>query len=374
MGFFSHERSYLGVDIGTSGIKVVQLRNNGGQATLETYGYVDIAVDLSRTTSPETKARVANALIKIQQTARLTSHKAVAALPTFSVFNSIINLPTMNLKDVPQAVKWEAKKYVPLPLEEMVLDWKILETKSQLLQLDQPKVKEPLFNKLKKTSGGPNLPAAPKNLNVLVTAAPKNLVNRYIDVFKAANLELLSLETEAFALARSLLGGEKNAVLIVDIGSLNTDLCVIEKGVFILNRSLDVGGAAITQAIAQSLNITEDRAEQFKRDVGLSFSGSESKGVPKVIETTINPIINEIKYVLDLYQNQGRLKVEKIVLAGGSAFLPNLVSYLNELFNLPVIIGDPWHKVSYPQDLKLILDEIGSRFAVSIGLALRDIH
>ena len=66
--------------------------------------------------------------------------------------------------------------------------------------------------------------------------------------------------------------------------------------------------------------------------------------------------------------------MEKIVLAGGSAFLPNLVSYLNSLFNLPVIIGNPWYKVSYPEDLKLVLEEIGSRFAVSIGLALRDIH
>ncbi|MCX6784435.1 MAG: pilus assembly protein PilM [Candidatus Komeilibacteria bacterium] len=317
MGLFSHEHSYLGVDIGTSGVKVVQLRNNGGQANLETYGYVDMSVDLSRTTSPEIKAKVVSALTKIQQTARLTSHKAVAALPTFSVFNSIINLPAMNLKDVPQAVKWEAKKYVPLPLEEMILDWKILETKSQLLQLEGASTKSSFFGKSKEVSTAAK-PAAPNNLNVLVTAAPKNLVNRYIEVFKAAHLELLSLETEAFALARSLLGGEKNAVLIVDIGSLNTDLCVIEKGVFILNRSLDIGGSAITQAIAQSLNITVD--------------------------------------------------------PGGSAFLPNLVNYLNELFNIPVIIGNPWHKVAYQEELKFVLEEIGSRFAVSIGLALRDIH
>ena len=194
MGLFSHEHSYLGVDIGTSGIKVVQLKNAGGQAVLETYGYVDMSVDLSRTTSPEIKTKVAKALTKIQQTARLTSRKAIAALPTFSVFNSIINLPAMNLKDVPQAVKWEAKKYVPLPLEEMILDWKILETKAQLMQLQQPKAKSGLFGNLKNISAAPNQPP-PSNLNILVTAAPKSLVNRYVEVFKEANLEILSLET-----------------------------------------------------------------------------------------------------------------------------------------------------------------------------------
>ena len=127
----------------------------------------------------------------------------------------------------------------------------------------------------------------------------------------------------------------------------------------------------ITKAIMNSMNVNLDRAEQFKRDFGL-MSGA-NRSVPNTIQNALNPMINEIKYVFDLYQRQGNAKIEKIVLAGGSSFLPNLPSYLAQLLNLPVIIGDPWDRIVYPMDLKPVLQEIGPRMAASIGLAMRDI-
>ena len=205
-----------------------------------------------------------------------------------------------------------------------------------------------------------------------MTAAPKNLVARYLDIFKRTDLNLLSLETEAFALSRALMGNDTSSVMIVDIGSNNTDICVIESGVPILNRGIDIGGNSITKAIMNSMNVNLERAEQFKRDFGLIAQANRS--VPQTIQNSLNPIINEIKYVFDLYQRQGEGGIEKIVLAGGSAFLPNLPDYLSKLLDLPVIIGDPWDRVIYPLDLKPVLQEIGPRMATSIGLAMRDIY
>ena len=298
----------------------------------------------------------------------------------------------MSGKDLASAVKWEAKKYVPLPLEEMILDWQVIkETEGSIItpKLEikktsavvknkksfffflkkQEKIAEPEIVKKIKDSGSKNL-----NIRVLVTAAPKTLVSRYLSIFQAAGLKLLSLETEAFALSRALIGQDKSTIMIVDLGSITTDICLIEQGVPVLNRSIDLGGLTITKAIASSLNINLERAEQFKRDFGVSLNRQETqKGINKTIATAIGPILNEIKYVFDLYQAQAGANVEKIILAGGSALLNNFNHYLEQLFNKPTVIGNPWDRVVYPAELKPVLDEVGSRLAVSIGLAMRDI-
>ncbi len=392
--FGGTKTGYLGIDVGTASIKLVELKSEGGKPRLVTYGYIDIATDIIRSNTPQAQQKIVQSLTKLVESSGATSANAIAALPTFSVFNSIITLPKMPTKDLASAVKWEAKKYIPLPMEEMILDWKII-TGEALDDDNKKEVKKKGFSFFKKKKAevekkvekkadkekhikndGPETfkGKAPKSLRILVTAAPKNLVNRYIDIFKKSGLRLISLETEAFALARSLIGIDDASIAIVDIGSITTDICIIEKGVPVLNRSIDVGGYTITQAISRSLNVTPERAEQFKMDIGISLGANvQSKGIPKVITDSLSPIVNEIKYVFDLYQNQGNLSVEKIILSGGSAFLPNLSAYFTEIFNKPTIIGNPWDRVVYPEELKPVLDEVGTRLAVAIGLAMRDV-
>jgi type IV pilus assembly protein PilM len=394
MGFFKTKESFLGVDIGTASIKLVELEPWMGKPKLFTYGYIDIVTDIINSKTPEAQKKIADSLRILVKKSGARTTTTIAALPTFSVFNSIISLPAMSEKDLPGAIRWEAKKYIPLPLEEMVLDWKIIkhstenivpqEVRNMDIAKDEQGKKRFAFNFSKKKEEGdgknqakPIMPSksAPQDIRVLVTAAPQNLVNRYMAIFKMAGLKLISLETESFALSRSLIGQDQSTVLIIDIGSITSDICVIKESVPILNRSIDIGGLSVSRAIADSLKIDLERAEQFKRDFGLgSTSGIDQKGVNKTIASALSPIINEIKYVLDLYQSQENQLVEKIVLTGGTALLPNLDQYLQELFNKPVIIGNPWDRIIYPPELKPVLDEIGSRLTVSIGLAMRDIH
>jgi Tfp pilus assembly PilM family ATPase len=408
MQLFSTVNSYLGVDIGTASIKIVELENYKGQAKLKSYGYADINTNILRGATDKNNQLIASYIKEIIKKSRMESRQAIAALPTFSVFTSIISLPPMPKKDLASAVKWEAKKFIPLPIEDMILDWKILNIKGgaqeHKIKKDLPSSFGGLFGKKEEKEKKPEEPKkeAPeeqleadkegkketdpikpdttstdknvlgkKNYRILLTAAPKNLVARYLSIFKKTSLNLLSLETEAFALSRSLIGNDMSSVMIVDIGSNNTDVCVIEEGVPILNRGIDTGGNVITKAIMNSMNVNIERAEQFKRDFGLMVTGNRS--VPNTIQNALNPIINEIKYVFDLYQRQGEANIEKIILSGGSAFLPNLPQYLSELLGLPVMIGDPWDRIVYPMDLKPVLQEIGPRMAASIGLAMRDL-
>ncbi|MFH1112209.1 MAG: type IV pilus assembly protein PilM [Patescibacteria group bacterium] len=360
MSLFAKKQSYLGVDLGTASIKVVELANVGGLARLVTYGFAELPVEEIKFNVHDKIDRSAKTLEQICKQARVTSRKAVAALPTFSVFSSVLTLPVMSEKEVGQALAYEAKKIIPLPLDEMILDWKILKK---------------LAIKNKPESIRPESGRGEKGIRVLLTAAPKNLVKQYLDIFSTANIELLSLETEAFALGRSLLSGEASVVLVVDIGALTTDIVVIEDHIPVFNRSIDMGGVTVTKAISASLNIDQNRAEQFKRDVGIVREGvAGTTGVPNTIKESISPVINEIKYSLSLYQNDSNSRIEKIIITGGSAFLPNLAEYLEGIFQLKVVVGDPWAQVAYPMELKGVLEEIAPRFVTAIGLALREIH
>ncbi len=343
--FFAKEKNYLGVDLGRGSIKVVELKNKEGKPNLSTYGYVEKGIDFAKDDSKIKIEQAANLLKEVCQKSHTTTNQVIASLPGFSVFSSVINLPSMPEKDLVSAIHWEARKFIPLPIEEVTLDWKKLESSKD----DEEN----------------------KNFKILLTAASRNLVKKYLEIFKIAGLELLSLETESFALSRSLVGDDPSVVMICDIGAKVSDVIIVEKSIPVLNRSFNIGGETITKAISSSLNIDLKRAEQFKIDIGLSEQGNEM--IPKIIEEVMLSIINEITYTIDLYQSQNVDKIEKIILTGGSAFLPNLVSYFSKATSLSVLIGDPWSKIVYPVELKPVLDELGPKLSIAIGLAMREI-
>ncbi len=338
------KESFLGIDLGSTSIKLVELYKDKGVPTLLTYGYGERATSgPARVASQEVQRRVISLLKRLYKESGAQSFKVVTALPNFSVFNSVITLPVMKKKEMGAAVRWEAKKFIPMPVEDVILDWKIID---EML-----------------TEGR-------RNFRILLTAASRNLVKRYVEIFKQADLQLLSLETEAFALVRSLIGRDPSITMVIDTSAVTTDIIIIEKSVPALNRSIDVGGITITRAIANSLNIDFKRADQFKKDIGM---GGSSK-IPKIIEGIFQPVVDEIRYSLNLYQGQAGKPVEKIVLSGGSAYLPNLPEYLSQALKMKVFIGDPWARIAYPEELKPALEEIAPRFAVAIGLALRELE
>ncbi|MDD5071934.1 MAG: type IV pilus assembly protein PilM [Patescibacteria group bacterium] len=344
MGLFSSEKSHLGIDIGTASIKVVELEKGAGGLRLLTYGFTENLGEIERKDWQTDIKYTAKVINEICKKAKTVSRSAITALPTFSVFSSIISLANMDQKDFASAVHWEAKKVIPLPLEEMVLDWKKIESGDK----------------------------KDKNVKILLTGAPKSLVKKYISVFKEAQISLLSLETETFSLIRSLLGNDKSTVMIVEVGMSTTDISIISESIPVLSRSIDVGGLAITKAIGNNLGVGLERAEQFKYDLGISSSDSGEDIVPKAITETVGPIINEIKYMINLFESKNNRKVEKLVLSGGSSLLPNFVNYLTKIFNMNIIIGDPWTRISYPVDLGPVISEIGPKLSVAIGLAMRE--
>lgn len=379
MAIFSSKISYLGVDIGSSSIKLVELANFGGRPRLVTYGFTEknpsnIGGSLIADTNEITVA-----LNEICRQAKTGSRKAIAALPSFSVFTSILNLPSLSRKELASTISWEAKKIIPIPLEEIILDWKIIEESSTTAPVanekkDQIPGDHQNGGLAEKTDAIKRIFSKPKkNLKILLTGANKNLVKKYVDVFNGAGLNLLSLETESFALIRSLVGNDRSVAVIVDLGAVTSTVIVVDRGIPALSRTIEVGGLMLTKTISTSLDVNLDRAEQFKQDMSLNAETADNS-LPQTVERAFSPILNEIKYTISLYQEQNNKKVEKIILTGGSALLGHLPGYLSKVLNINTYLGDPWSRVVYPTELRPILDRLGSRFAVAIGLAMRDIE
>ncbi|MFA6552982.1 MAG: pilus assembly protein PilM [Patescibacteria group bacterium] len=363
--------NYLGIDLSGASIKLVELRNAGnGRSQLVTYGFIDETYNIIKDDNPAARTAIAGQLQDLIKQTRAGSTSAIAALPSFSVFSSIINLPAMKDKDLVSAIRWEAKKFVPIPLEEMILDWEVLKEPGEISPAKPPAGDKDVVKDEKKQIGA----MAPKaNLRILMTAAPKNLVNRYVELFKIVGLQLVGLETESFALERSLVGNDMNPVMVIDIGSQTSSIIIFSSGVPILNRSIDVGGKGITRALQETMGLTAEQAEQFKRDVGMSVTSESLGKLPKPMSYVVNSIINEIRYILNIYQNQNKKPITKVILTGGSAFLADISGTLESIFNIKSYIGDPWARVIHPVEIDSLLKELGPRMAVSIGLAMREI-
>jgi type IV pilus assembly protein PilM len=246
-------------------------------------------------------------------------------------------MPTLSDKELDKAIQFEAKKYVPLPISEVILSWSVV---------------------------GENVEA--KTKSILLTAVPKHLRESYLQLFSLAGLELEVIEIEALALIRALVFDNTSNYVIIDIGAKATGINFIKNGFLQLSRSINVGGDTITSQIAGVLNISHARAEQFKKDFGVAGAGFIPEAAKPVLET----IRNETKQLLTIYRARG-VEVAKIVLVGGGAGMPGLVDFFGEL-GVVTELGNPLAKLEYPDEVETVLKRYSVHLSVAIGLALNE--
>lgn len=353
-GKFSKPKSQLGVDIGSSNIKIVQLRPKDDKFVLETYGLVNFAYQIaSKDSSTNSGVTLTAQLLKdLVVKSRATTNKIVASLPNSSVFTSVIELPKIPENELKTAVEFEAKKYVPLPLEEVALSWSVIEDRRAKINPD--------------TNLGDFKKANEPKIKVLLTAVPTAVVDNYLKVFQMAGLEPMALEIESLSLIRSLVGEDLNIYLLIDIGAKSTSINLVDSGYLRLSKSLNVGGDTVTGSIAQSLSVNFTRAEQFKKDFGL---GGAAQTIPQVMRPILDIIKNEATHLISLFESRGE-RIDKILLSGGGSKLPSLKEYFSVL-GKPVVLANPWSQILYSPDLTPVVEPLGSNLAVAVGLAMR---
>lgn len=360
MIFFGKKpKSILGIDIGTSSIKVVQLKKEEDKFKLESYGeistvgYLERLNDSFQVTSFKKLEVITREMLKILlKRANITAKNTVMAIPVFSSFVSIIEMPEMGEKELGQSIEFEARRYVPIPLTEVVFDWKIIEQ-----GIIKNNTTKELF----------------KGKRILIIAVPKEVVNKYMRIAETLGLKIKALELESFSLGRSLVT-DNGSVCILDIGARATSFAIVDKNVIQMSHSLDTAGAEMTKNLATGLNITQERAEELKISQGLnkeSNTGLEHE-FGEFLNISIDKIIVEIERIINNYQFKTNRKIEKLILNGGSAKLIGISDYIEKKLNIKAVVADPWSKIIYPPMLQETLKEIGPQFSVTIGAAMRE--
>lgn len=355
MGLFSQQKQFFGLDLSGTSVKVVELKHGPSKPQLVAYGGLTLPAGSMQSDSSVDRQNVANAIKQVVKKARLQSTQVIAALPGASVFTSIITMPNMPKSELAESIKWQAKQYVPSPLDEVILDWHVI-------------------GEVSAKKGKDAAEAAQKEIEVLLIAAPISLVNKYVSIIHEAGLKPLALEIEPLALARAIIGVQEDPVIVLDIGQASSEISIVDNGVVRLNRNTTAGGGALTRAISQSLGIDANRAEQFKRDFGLNEEKLEGQ-IPKAVKPVLDTLNTEVRRSLEFYRDQPHSsgEISEMVVVGGTARMPEFLSLLSSTFGMEVKIGDPWANVNYSASLKDQLAEIAPSFSVTVGLAMREI-
>lgn len=354
--FFSKKsKKFLGIDIGTSTIRMVELGQGKERQTLDNYGEVNISspeksfLTVRKEVLSLSNSEVAEIIRSICQETGIETEDVNFSIPDFCSFFTNFRLPTMSKEELPEAVRYETRPYIPFPLSEMTLDWSIIE------------------GQVSKTP-----------LRILVVAIPNEIINQYRQIAQLSGLRLRVLEPEVFALAKSSGKNEKKIISLIDIGARSTTCSILEKGILKISHSFNIAGNELTEILARSLNVGYPEAEKLKKKYGLASvknqTARENYNIRKILIPLIDSILVEIKKIFrDFYQAEGK-RVEKIVLAGGGALLPGLKEYFSFELKKEVVISSPFLELSYPPILDKTLKRMGPSYAVVVGLALKGLE
>lgn len=363
----------IGVDLGTSSLKVVQLTRTGAAVSLVTYGVANQRNLLVENAGPDAVGQEAVVLRELLRRTGVAKGTVVAALPVLSLFSTVLQLPEMSGREMESAVTFAAKSYVPSPLTEVVLGWTQI---GEPREVTAPRAAPGPF--ASSAAVPPAVPAVPvagksppvrKIQEVFLTAAPRELVQRYTSLFARLDIPIGALEVESFPLVRSLLAGEKQPALLVDLGDRTTSFSIVDAGYVRVNQAMDVGGNNLTAAIARAVSTSEEEAEQRKRREGVSAGPDQP--VTKAMQPVLTEIIQRGEALRRLYERKQQRPLGKMVLIGGGARLPGLTTHWSSVAGVPVEVGNPWRGITAPAALAGRLRELGPSFAVAVGLALQ---
>lgn len=370
---FGKKKIFLGIDVGVASVKVVEIKIVDNKPYLSNYAWAkrvpssdEEAQQQINSFGPETIECLKNVL----QTGKFKSDSAHVAIPAFGGMVALIEFPEMNDEDLDQAIKFEAHKYIPTSLDDTVLSWEVV-GKRENAKLPSAESNSAIAKKEAIPIGEKKIEATEEHrIQVLLVAAPKKKILSYESLIRDVGLSLDSIEIESFSLVRSLVGNDPGNFLIIDIGGRVCNMILTEKGIIKVNRNIDAGGRDITKAIARSMGIDEARAKSIKISKENLFSKNSSIHFP-----TFEIIINEANRVLEAYyKNEGRKKIDGIILSGGSVGMTGIADYFSDALGIKTIIGNPFGRIQYDKILEGKLKESGSRFSVSVGLALKGVE
>jgi type IV pilus assembly protein PilM len=356
--FAKKEKSVLGVDIGSSSLKVVQLRKERGQAVLETYGELALGPyggsEVGQATNLSAE-QITETLKDLLREAKVTTKSCGVSIPFARSLLTLVNLPyRADPVEQKTVIELEARKYIPVPMSEVQLDWFVV-----------PKADPTQF-----VEGDSHNTLAPhETIEVLLVAVHNDELLLLQKVAQGADLVASFYEIEIFSTIRAVVEEHVKPVMVLDVGAASTKTYVIEHGVVALSHAISTGSQDITRAISVSGNLSIARAEVLKKEEGLGGAGA--LGSPELV---FSRIFSEARRVLMQYETAHKKSITSIVLTGGGGVTKELGAYAKKIFSIDVHVANPFIKTEAPAFMRPILEEIGPEFAVAVGLALRKLE
>lgn len=336
----------VGVDIGGTSIKMVELENRDGVVTLTTYGELQIGpyadAPLGQSVELETKREQAAVIDLIRESA-VKATDAVYTVPLASSFVTVINISNIEgVEDVSAQVRVEARKYIPMPINDVSLDW---------AEINRPD---------KKDEG---------SREVLLAAIQNETLNRLQELMKQTNMPNQPTEIECFSMLRSVTGPNDKGVAIIDLGGSSSKLYIAQNGLLEQIHRVRVGGAMATEKIAETLNSNFEEAEVKKRTIDPDTEIGRT--ITKTHNETYSRVFREFKRVIEEYEQRHERTIDKVLLTGGASQFAGIGEQVTEGINRSVTTATPFAQVAYPPFMEDVVVEIGPSFAVALGAALQ---
>ncbi len=348
--------SVLGIDIGPSSVKVVQLKKQGGKAILETYGELSLGpyagTDIGRSTVLPVE-KIAEAVKDLLKESNTTTIDCGMSISIGSSFVAFMRMPLSEEKNFKEMVPIEARKYIPVPISEVSMDWIQIPKDEQTLSEFQngQKVEEDNM------------------ADILLVVINNDALEKNKRIQSILGLQVAFSEVEIFSCIRAAVDAGIAPQVIMDLGADSTKVFIVEKGILKASHVINRGSQDITLSISKSASILFEDAEKLKIKDGIL--GTDKNNTSEISSITVDYILSETGRFILNYQRKSNKKVSKVILTGGGALLKGLKEKAQNSFETTVEVADPFSKVAYPAFLDDVLKEAGPEFAVAIGLAIR---
>jgi type IV pilus assembly protein PilM len=346
-------RSLVGLDIGSSSVKAIELKLSGKSYKVTAFGSEPVPPDSIVDGAIIDGAAVVESIRRLFDSRNIKTKEVAASLSGNAVIVKKIALPTMTEAELAESIYWEAEQYIPFDIQDVNLDYQILDAGN---------------------------PAAGKStMDVLLVAAKKEKIADYTGVIGQAGRAAVVVDVDAFALQNAYevnYGFQPGAVvMLLNVGASATNINILQGEQSVFTRDIAIGGNAYTEAVQKELNLAFEQADQLKR--GLNVEGASFEDARPVLRAVTENVMLEVQKTFDFFKaSAASEKVDRIVISGGASRAEGFIEMLTERFEAPVEVFDPFKKVAF--DAKKFnvnsAEEIGPTVAVAVGLALRRVN
>lgn len=344
MSLLSGVTSFFGLDIGTTSVRLVELRGSGPIKTLVRYAYVPVDSKIVLSDSKSDQQQLAQTISQLLKQAQVTTRDVAVGIPSQKVFTTVVDFDRLPHDELAKALRYQADSLIPTAVDQSKIDWALLG--------DSPKDRT--------------------KVEILLTSVPNNYVEQRLDMLESIGLNVIAFEPDNLAVARALIARDSTtAQMVVDIGSKSTDMVVTMGGIPRLTRSIPTGAETIIRSAAQNLNVDEQQARQFVFKFGMSREKLEGR-IYDAILGTVELITTEVEKSIKFFHSRyTEMNVSRVIVTGAASVLPEFPLYLANKFGVEVEIGNAWRNVSFAPERQNELLAVSNQFGVAAGLAER---